>query len=254
MRIVVVGGTGLIGARLVELLLDRGHEAVAASPRVGVDSVTGEGLAEVFAGAEVVVDVLNAPLRDDDALTRFFTRSTTNIVAAAECAGVKHLVVLSLIGADGGVDLVGARGKRAQEKITRESTVPYTIVRAAPFFESIPARVEGGAEGGVVRLPARVMQPIAAADVSAFLADAAVAAPKDDTLELAGPEAVRLTDLGRALLASREDGRVVVVDPHSGAEGAPLIPGQDPAITEQHYGSTRFAEWLADRRNTHDRR
>lgn len=250
MKIVVIGGTGLIGRRLVELLTQAGHEAVPASPSTGVDTVTGAGLADVLAGADVVVDIPNSPSFEDGPVMEFFQRSTGNLAAAAEQAGVGHHVVLSIVGADRMPDIGYMRAKVAQEGIVTSGAVPFSIVRATQFFEFIPALAEGGAKGDTIHLSPALMQPIAAADVSAALADVATGEPTGSVSELAGPEPLRLDDLGRRVLAFRNDPRTVVTDLDAGYFGGQvtdtsLTPGNDPAITEVRIAPTRFEEWLS---------
>ncbi|MGN7799008.1 SDR family oxidoreductase [Leifsonia sp. 22587] len=249
MRIVVVGGTGLIGRPLVESLREQGHDAVAASPSTGVDTVTGVGLAEVLRGADVVVDTPNAPSFEDGPVLDFFERSTGNLVAAEKDAGVRHHVVLSIVGADRLPDIGYMRAKTAQERIVRESGIPFTIVRATQFFEFIGALTDGATQGDTAVLSDVLMQPIAAADVSAALAEAATARPADAVIELAGPEPLRLDELARRLLTARDDHREVVTDPAAGYFGGTvddrsLVPGNDPAITDQRFGSTTYSRWL----------
>jgi uncharacterized protein YbjT (DUF2867 family) len=250
MKIVVIGGTGLIGRRVGKFLEDEGHDLVVASPSTGVNAVTGEGLAEALRGADVVVDVPNAPSFEDGPVMEFFQTATRNLVAAEKGAGVRHHVVLSIVGADRLPDIGYMRAKTEQEKIVRESGVPFTIVRATQFFEFISALADAGTVGDTVRLSPVLMQPIAAVDVSAALAKVAVTAPSNAVIELAGPEPRQLADLGRRVLASRSDHRSVVDDATVGYFGGTvtdesLIPGHDPAITAQLRGKTGFDDWLA---------
>ncbi|MFP3464019.1 SDR family oxidoreductase [Leifsonia sp. SIMBA_070] len=249
MKIVVIGGTGLVGRRVVELLRERGHDAVAASPSTGVDSVSGEGLEEALRGADVVIDTPNAPSFEDGPVMEFFERSTGNVVAAARQAGVRHYVVLSIVGADRLPDIGYMRAKVAQERIVREGGIPFTIVRATQFFEFIGALTDGGTQGDTATLSDVLMQPIAAADVSAALADVALEEAADAVIEVAGPEPLRLDDLARRLLAARGDARTVTTDTAAGYFGGTvddrsLTPGNDPAITEQRLGSTSYTQWL----------
>ncbi|ANF33382.1 NmrA family transcriptional regulator [Leifsonia xyli] len=249
MRIVVVGGTGLVGRQVVELLRERGHDAVAASPSTGVDTVTGVGLAEALQGADVVVDTPNAPSFEDGPVLEFFERSTGNLTAAAKDAGVRHHVVLSIVGADRLPDIGYMRAKVAQERIVRESGIPFTIVRATQFFEFIGALTDGATQGDTAVLSDVLMQPIAAADVSAALAEVATAEPTDAVIELAGPEPLRLDDLARRLLAAQGDHRTIFTDPAAGYFGGTvddrsLVPGNDPSITDQRFGSTTYSRWL----------
>ncbi|SDY54934.1 alpha/beta fold hydrolase [Herbiconiux ginsengi] len=250
MKIVVIGGTGLIGGNLVERLRQAGHEAVPASPSTGVDTITGAGLAEVLRGADVVVDIPNSPSFDDAPVLEFFQTSTRNIVEAATAAGVRHHVVLSIVGADRMPDIGYMRAKVAQEQIASAGPNPFSIVRATQFFEFIPALAEGGADGDVIRLSSVLMQPIAADDVSAALAVVATGEPLNGVIELAGPEPLRLAELGTRVLAAKGDPRTVVVADETGYFGGTvtdesLTPGNDPRVTVQQYGPTRFADWLA---------
>ena len=250
MKIVVVGGTGLIGGRLVEHLRDAGHEVIAASPSQGINSVTGEGLAEALTGADLVYDIPNSPSWSDADVLEFFQKSTGNIVREAEKAGVKHHIVLSIVGVDRMTDIGYMRAKVAQEDIAKSSGVPYTIVRATQFHEFIPALVQGGTKDGVATLSPVMMQTIAAGDVSLALAKVADREPKDDIIELAGPEPITLAELGARLLKSRGDETTVNVDPEAGYYGGrvddtSLTPGHDDAVTEHYYGQLTFDEWLA---------
>jgi uncharacterized protein YbjT (DUF2867 family) len=249
MKIVVVGGTGLIGGRLVELLREAGHEVVAASPSTGVNTITGEGVAEAFAGADIVYDIPNSPSWSDEDVLAFFRTSTGTIVEAAKAAGVKHHIVLSIVGVDRMGDIGYMRAKVAQEEIAKSGGVPYTIVRATQFHEFIPALVAGGTKDGVATLSPVMMQTIAAGDVSIALAKVAGREPKNDVVELAGPEKARLSELGERLLKSRGDATRVVVSEEAGYYGGrvddtSLTPENDPAITEHHYGQLTFDEWL----------
>lgn len=253
MKIVIIGGTGLIGRRLGEHLRNAGHEVVSASPSTGVNAVTGEGLAGALRGADVVVDVPNSPSFDDGPVMEFFRNSTRNVVTEEQKAGVRHHVVLSIVGAERMPDIGYMRAKVEQEKIVRSSGIPYTIVRATQFFEFIPALAEAASDGTHVRLSPVLMQPIAAADVSATLARFAVRDAAGSVIELAGPEPLRLADLGREVLDARGDKREVVVDPSVGYFGGAvtdesLIPGNDTGITAQSRGETRFRDWLAANR------
>ncbi|MFB2596440.1 alpha/beta fold hydrolase [Herbiconiux sp. P17] len=249
MKIVVIGGTGLIGGNLVERLRQAGHEAVPASPSTGVDTITGAGLAEVLRGADVVVDIPNSPSFDDEPVLEFFQTSTRNIVEAATAAGVRHHVVLSIVGADRMPNIGYMRAKVAQEQIASAGPIPFSIVRATQFFEFISALAEGGADGDTIRLSSVLMQPIAADDVSAALAVVAAGEPLNGVVELAGPEPLRLVDLGTRVLAAKGDPRTVVaVDAPEYFGGIvtdeSLTPGNDPRVTVQQFGPTRFADWL----------
>jgi uncharacterized protein YbjT (DUF2867 family) len=244
MRIVVIGGTGLIGSKLVDKLRDQGQDPLAASPDTGVNSLTGEGLAEALEGARVVVDVANAPAWDDAAVLEFFQTSARNLLAAEEAAGVGHHVVLSIVGTDRLPESGYFRAKVAQEEAVKAATVPYTILRATQFFEFIGRIADSGTDGNTVRLSPALIQPEAAADVAAALADVAVSAPLNGTVELAGPEAFRLDELARRFLGARNDPREVTADVHARYFGAELdddslTPGDDARIAP-----TRFEDWL----------
>jgi uncharacterized protein YbjT (DUF2867 family) len=245
MKIVVIGGTGLIGSNLVEKLRADGHEPLAASPDTGVNSLTGEGLAEALEGAQVVVDVANAPVWDDAAVLDFFQTSSRNLLAAETAAGVGHHVALSVVGADRLTESGYMRAKLAQEDVVKAGQIPYTIVRATQFFEFIGRIVDSGTDGNNVRLsPARI-QPEAADDVASTLADVAVGAPLNDTVELAGPEAFPLDELARRFLNATDDPRQVTADVHARYFGAEvddrsLTPGDDARIAP-----TRLEDWLS---------
>jgi uncharacterized protein YbjT (DUF2867 family) len=245
MKIVVFGGSGLIGKKLVPILRKLGHEAVPASRSLGVNTLTGEGLAEALAGADVVVDVTNSPSFEDAAVLEFFETSNRNLLPAEAAAGVGHHVALSVVGADRLPDSGYMRAKVAQERLIAAGTVPYTIVRATQFFEFLGAIAGPPADGAVVRLSTGPMQPVAADDVAATLADVAVGPPVNGIIELAGPESLPLAEfVGRALTATG-DTRTVVADPQARYFGTllddrGLNPGANPRI-----GPTRFNDWLA---------
>ena len=246
MRIVVIGGSGLIGKKLIPLLRERGHVAISASPSSGVNTLTGEGLAEALQGAQVVVDVSNSPSFADAAALEFFETSTRNMLAAEAAAGVGHHVALSVVGADRLPDSGYMRAKVAQERLIKGGKVPYTIVRATQFFEFVSAIAGSGADGGAVRVPDAPMQPLAAADVAAALADVAVGPPANATLELAGPEAQSSAAFGRRALAAGGDTRTVVADPQFRYFGAALdARGLTPDGANPRIGPTRFEEWLS---------
>jgi uncharacterized protein YbjT (DUF2867 family) len=244
MKIVVIGGTGLIGSKLVEKLRKDGHEPLAASPDTGVNTITGEGLAEAVEGAQVVVDVANAPAWDDAAVLDFFQTSSRHLLAAEAAAGVGHHVTLSVVGTDRLPDSGYFRAKVAQEDIVKAGPVPYTILRATQFFEFIGRIADSSTDGDTVRLSPAVVQPEAADDVASTLADVAVGAPLNDTVELAGPEAFPLDELARRLLNANDDPRQVTADVHAPYFGAELdnrslAPGDDARIAP-----TRFEDWL----------
>jgi uncharacterized protein YbjT (DUF2867 family) len=244
MKIVVIGGSGLIGKKVVTDLRQRGHEAVAASPSSGVNTVTGEGLAQALAGAQVVVDVSNAPSWEDNAVLAFFETSGLNVQAAEAAAGVGHHVALSVVGTDRLLTSGYFRAKLAQENLTKASPIPYSIVRATQFFEFVGAIAQLATVGQTVRVPPVLMQPIAADDVAAAMADVALAGPLNDTVELAGPEAIRQDDLVRQFLTATGDARTVIADPQAlyygiAVNDRSLTTGANPRL-----GPTRFADWL----------
>ena len=243
MKIVVIGGSGLIGKKLIPILRERGHDAVPASPSSGVNAVTGEGLAGALAGADVVVDVTNAPSWEDAAVLAFFEASTRNLLAAGKAAGVGHHVALSVVGADRIPDSGYLRAKLAQERLIAAGGVPYTVLRATQFFEVLGG-IAGPPAGDTVRLPTAPMQPLAADDVAAALADIVVGAPVNGVVELAGPESLPIAEFVRRFLTATGDERKVVADPQAryfGAalDGRGLNPGDGSRL-----GPTRFDDWL----------
>jgi uncharacterized protein YbjT (DUF2867 family) len=244
MKIVVIGGTGLIGSKLVPRLREHGDEAVAASPDTGVNTLTGEGLAEVLQGASVVVDVSNSPSFEDTPVMKFFTTSTTNLLKYAAAAGVRHYIALSVVGTERIPDSPYLRAKNAQETLIKGAGIPYTIVHATQFFEFVKRIADEATDGTTVRLPPVLIQPMAADDVATALGRIAVGAPLNGTVEVAGPQQFRFDELIRQGLASRDDSREVVVDPHARYFGAELgerslIPSGDARL-----GEIRFQEWL----------
>ncbi len=244
MKIVVIGGSGLIGKKLIPLLRRGGHEAVSASPSSGVNTLTGEGLSEALAGADVVVDVTNSPSFEDMAVLEFFETSTRKILAAEAAAGVKHHVALSVVGADRFPDSGYMRAKVAQEKLIKASGVPYTILRATQFFEFLGAIAGPGAD--TARVPDAPMQPLAADDVAAALADVAVEPPANGMLEVAGPEALSIAAFVGKALAASGDKRTVVADPQARYFGAALDDlGLKPRNPNPRIGPTRFEEWVS---------
>jgi uncharacterized protein YbjT (DUF2867 family) len=245
MKIVVIGGSGRVGGNVVRRLVAQGHDPVAASPATGVDTITGQGLAEVMAGADVVVDVANAPIWDDDAVREFFTTSTRNLLAAERDAGVGHHVAVSIVGADRLPDSGYLRAKVAQEAEIEAGNVPYTILRATQFFEFLPQIAEAGADGDSVRLSTGLMQLVAVDDVAATVAELATGAPVRGRVELGGPEALGIDAWARRLFAATGDERTVVSDPHAryfGTElhGGELTPGDGARI-----GAIDFDTWFA---------
>ena len=245
MKIVVIGGSGLIGKKVVTNLRQHGHEAVAASPSSGVNTVTGEGLAQALAGAQVVVDVANAPSWEDKAVLAFFETSGRNLLAAEAAAGVGHHVALSVVGTDRLLASGYFRAKMAQEKLIKASPIPYTIVRATQFFEFVGGIAQSATEGQTVRLPPVLMQPIAADDVAAVMADVALAEPLNGTFDLAGPEPIRQDDLVRQFLNATGDARKVMSDASAlyygiNVNDQSLTPDENPRL-----GTTRFSDWLS---------
>jgi uncharacterized protein YbjT (DUF2867 family) len=248
MKIVVIGGTGLIGSKLVERLRADGHEAVAAAPDTGVNTLTAEGLDEALEGAQVVVDVANAPAWDDEAVMSFFKTSTRNVLTAEAAAGVKHHVALSIVGADRMKGSGYMRAKIAQEELVEAGPIPYTILRATQFFEFIGRIVDSGAEGDTIHLAPVLIQPEAADDVVATLADIAEHDPVNGVVELAGPEQFRLDDLARRVLSAKHDLRTVTADPQALYYGAELADRSLVPLGDSRIGSTRFEDWLTQAR------
>ena len=244
MKIVVIGGTGLIGAKLVTKLRAQGREAIAAAPNTGVNTLTGEGLAEVLKNASVVVDVTNSPSWEDAAVLKFFDTSTRNLLTHEAAAGVGHHVALSVVGTDRLSESGYFRGKIAQEKLIKESSIPYSIVRATQFFEFLKGLADVSMIGEEVHLPPALFQPMAADDVATALAGIAVASPVNGTIEIGGPQPFRLDELVRRRLASLKDSREVIADPNATYDGArvserTLLPGNNARL-----GETRFETWL----------
>lgn len=244
MKIVVIGGSGLIGKKLVNNLREIGHEVVAASPSLGVNTITGEGLAEALSGAKVVVDVTNAPSWEDKAVLEFFETSSRNLLEAETAAGVKHHVALSVVGTDGLLESGYFRAKMAQEELIKASKVPYTIVRATQFFEFVEAIAQFSTEGQTVRMPSAFIQPIVSDDVAAALVDFTLETPVNDIVDLAGPERLGLDELVRRFLSAKMDTRQVVTDAKARYYGVELndhslVPGDNARIT-----TTRFEDWL----------
>ncbi|GCA50928.1 MULTISPECIES: SDR family oxidoreductase [Sinorhizobium] len=244
MKIVVIGGTGLIGSKLVKNLRERGHDVLAASPNTGVNTITREGLAGALDGADVVVDVANAPVWEDKAVLEFFETSGRNLLAAEAAAGVRHHIALSIVGSERLPDNGYFRAKVAQENLIKASGIPYTILRATQFFEFVGGIAQSAAVGDEIRLSPALIQPIASDDVVAALAEVAVAPPVNGTLEVAGPEAIPLDELVRRFLRQTEDPRKVLPDVHARYFGAvlddqSLTPGKNPRL-----GAIRFEDWL----------
>ncbi len=244
MKIVVIGGTGLIGSKLVKKLGEDGHDAVAAAPSSGVNSITGEGLAGALNGASVVVDVTNSPSWEDAAVLKFFETSTRNLLAAGAAGGVAHYVALSVVGTERLLESGFFRAKFAQENLIKASPLPYTIVRATQFFEFVTKIADYSTEGNQVRLPSALFQPMAADDVASALGRIAANSPVKGTVEIGGPEQFHLDELARRALAAFRDPREVISDPHARYYGIhvterALVPDKDARL-----GGTRFEDWL----------
>jgi uncharacterized protein YbjT (DUF2867 family) len=244
MKIVVIGGSGLIGSKLVPKLREHGHEAIAASPNSGVNSVTGEGLAQALKGAAVVVDVSNSPAWEDAAVMKFFETSTRNLLSSETAAGVKHHVALSVVGTDRMLTSGYFRAKIAQENLIKGSSIPYSIVRATQFFEFVKGIADFSTKGNTVRLPSALIQPMSADDVASAVGKVAMGAPVNGMVEVGGPEKFQLDELVRQGLAAWKDRREVVADPHASYYGVEvsertLIPDDGVQLSQ-----TRFADWL----------
>ncbi|PZX00604.1 uncharacterized protein YbjT (DUF2867 family) [Pseudomonas sp. 478] len=245
MKIVVIGGTGLIGSKLVQNLRERGHDVLAASPSTGVNSITREGLAQAMDGAEVVVDVANAPSWEDQAVLDFFETSSRNLLAAEAAAGVRHHVALSIVGSERLPENGYFRAKVAQENLIKASGIPYTLLRATQFFEFVGGIVQSFAVGEEIRVSPALIQPIAAVDVVAALTDVALAAPVNGTVEVAGPETMPLDDLARRFLRVNQDNRKVVPDVNARYFGDVLDDQSLTAGKNARLGAIRFEDWLA---------
>jgi uncharacterized protein YbjT (DUF2867 family) len=244
-KIVVIGGSGLIGSQVVAKLTEHGHEAIPASPSTGVNIITGEGLTGVLDGTQVLIDVSNAPNWDDQAVLDFFTTSTGNLLTAAKAAGVGHYVALSIVGTDRNPEIGYFRAKVAQEKLIRESGIPYSIVHATQFFEFVGGIADSGTEGNTVHVPDALIQPIASADVAAAVGRVAVGEPINGGVEIAGPDELRFEELIKISLAFHNDSRSVVSGPEGRYFGAALeerslVPGSGALLAD-----TSFESWLA---------
>jgi uncharacterized protein YbjT (DUF2867 family) len=244
-KVVVIGGSGLVGSKLVKGLGERGHETVAASRDSGVNTLTGEGLAQALTGASVVVDVSNSPSFEDTAVLTFFETSTRNLLAAEAGAGVGHHVALSVVGTERLSESGYFRAKVAQETLIKESSIPYSIVRATQFFEFVNGIADAATDGNWIRVAPVLIQPMAADDVASAVARIALSAPVNGTVEVAGPERFRLDELIRRGLSARNDPREAVADPQARYFGAKLsertlLPGDDARL-----GETRFEQWLS---------
>ena len=243
MKIVVMGGTGLIGSKTVAILRQGGHEVVAASPKSGVNSITGEGLKEALAGAEVVIDLANSPSFEDKAVLEFFETSGRNLLAAEAAANVQHHVALSIVAIDR-TDNGYFRAKVAQEKLIEASGIPYTIVRATQFLEFVRGIADSGADGNMVRLPPILFQPIASDDVAAMVADVALAAPRNGIVEIAGPERAPLNEIIARYLKAVGDPREVVSDPEARYWGGRVDEHSLVPLGEARLGRIGLDEWL----------
>jgi uncharacterized protein YbjT (DUF2867 family) len=247
MKIVVIGGTGLIGSKLVTNLRARGHEVLAASPNSGVNTITGEGLAAALAGAQVVVDVANSPSFEDQAVMEFFRTSGRNLLAAEAAANVKHHIALSIVGSDRVASSGYLAAKMAQEELIKASPIPYTILRSTQFFEFMPRIAQESIQGDRARVPTAMIQPILSDEVVAALTDIATSAPRNDTVEIAGPDKFSFDEIVRRVLQAKQDAREVVADAHARYFGAELhadelTPGEDEEVI---IGVTRFEDWLS---------
>jgi uncharacterized protein YbjT (DUF2867 family) len=245
MKIVVIGGHGRVGSKIVEQLGAHGHDAVAADLNTGVNTITGEGLAEAFAGADVVIDVSNSPSFEDAAVMEFFTTSTTNVLAAEQVAGIRHHVIFSIVGADRLPGSGYLRAKVAQEKLIADSPVPYSIIRSTQFYEFVDSIADAATEGDTVRVPDARIQPIAADDAARAVGRIAVGTPVNGVVEIGGPEALGFDELIRIGLSAHDDPRTVVVDPDAQyfgtkLEDTSLLPGDGAQLAE-----TRYRDWLS---------
>ncbi|SOZ63087.1 conserved hypothetical protein; UDP-glucose 4-epimerase domain [Cupriavidus taiwanensis] len=247
MKIVVIGGTGLIGSKVVARLAAQGHEVVAASPQTGVNALTGEGLGQALAGAKVVVDVANSPSFADDAVLHFFETSGRNLAAAEKAAGIAHHVALSVVGTDKLAQSGYFRGKIAQEALIRNAGIPYTIVRSTQFLEFLGGIAESGADGDAIRLSSASIQPIASDDVAEAVADQALAEPANGIVDIAGPQRFALSELVQRYLAATDDPRKVVVDAKARYFGAELDDGTLVPEGPARLGKTSFEAWLRQR-------
>jgi uncharacterized protein YbjT (DUF2867 family) len=243
MKIVVIGGTGLIGSKVVEKLTQKGHEAIAAAPNTGVNTITGEGLKEAMAGAQVVIDLANSPSFEDKAVLEFFETAGRNLLAAETAAGVRHHVALSIVGIDRS-DNGYFRAKVAQEKLIKTSGIPYTIIRSTQFLEFLRAIADSSADGNTVRISPGLFQPIAAEDVAATVADVALAAPRNGVVEIAGPERAPFNEIVARYLKAVPDPRVVVSDPEARYYGGRVEERSLVPLGEARLGRIAFDEWL----------
>jgi uncharacterized protein YbjT (DUF2867 family) len=245
MKIVVIGGTGLIGTKVVNSLRKKGHEVLAASPNTGVNTITREGLAEALSGAQVVIDLANSPSFADKAALEFFETAGRNLLAAERAAGVGHHIALSVVGADRLPGSGYLRAKLAQENLIKASGVPYTIIRSTQFFEFVNGIAQSATVGQTVRLSPALVQPIVSDDVADAVANAALAVPKNAMIEIAGPERIPLDELIRRFLKATKDSRKVVADTHAQYFGAELNDKSLTARDDAYTGPTRFDDWLS---------
>jgi uncharacterized protein YbjT (DUF2867 family) len=245
MKIVVIGGTGLIGTQVVNNLRQRGQEVVAASPSSGVNTITGQGLAEALTGAQVVVDVANAPSWEDEAVMQFFQTATRNLLAAEAVAGVRHHVALSIVGADRLPASGYLRAKIAQENLIKASGIPFTIVRSTQFFGFVKGIIQSATQGQTVRLSPALMQPIAADDVAAAVSGWALAKPLNGIVEIAGPEPIRMDELAQRFLSATRDPRKVIADVHAQYFGTELNDRSLTPSNNARLAPTRFEKWLS---------
>jgi len=245
MKIVVIGGTGLIGSKVVEKLGARGYNAVPAAPNTGVNTLTGEGLAEILRGASVVIDVSNSPSFEERAVMEFFTTSTRNLLSNEGKAGVEHHIALSVVGAERLPDSAYMRAKLAQEKLIRESGIPYSIIHATQFFEFVKGIADSATVGEQVRVPSAFIQPMAAEDVAKAVARVAVGAPLNGMVEVAGPQRFRFDEFIRQGLRARNDPREVMADPSALYFGAKLDDLTLTASAQASIGEIRFEDWLS---------
>lgn len=243
MKIVVIGGTGLIGSKTVAILRQRGHEVVAAAPQNGINTITGEGVKAAVAGAQVVVDLANSPSFEDKAVLEFFETSGRNLFPAETAAGVRHHVALSIVGIDR-TDNGYFRAKVAQERLIKASGVPYTIIRSTQFLEFLGGIADSSADGNIVRLPTCLFQPIAADDVASRVAEVALAAPRNGTVEIAGPERAPFDEIVARYLKAVGDPRKVVSDPEARYWGGQVEEQSLVPLGEAHLGSIGFDEWM----------
>jgi len=245
MKIVIIGGTGLIGSKTVERLRSKRHEVLAASPNSGVDTITGKGLAEALAGAEVVLDLANSPSFEDKAVLEFFQTSGRNLLKAAAAAGVKHHIALSIVGMERLQGSGYMRAKMAQEQLIKASGIPYTIVHSTQFHEFMAGIAQSGTSGQMVHLSPAYVQPIASDDVADVMAEVALGAPVNGTIEIGGPEKIRLTDIVTRLLKATNDPRQVITDPHARYFGVELEDNSRVTGAKARLGRIRFDDWLS---------